>query len=168
MIPDSIELLVLDIDGVLTNGAVTLTATGETSQTIHTQDGCAIKSWLDMGGQVAILSGRKNEHVATRAQLLGIECVLTGVEDKRTEFVTMLDTLGCKAGATAYVGDDIPDLGVMQLCGYPIAVANALPAVKRAAMYVTRRPGGNGAVAEAIELLLRKNHQWTAAVAQGA
>lgn len=164
---DPIELLVLDIDGVLTDGAVTLTASGESSQTIHTQDGCALKTWLQLGRQAAILSGRKNEHVAARAQQLGIGCVLTGVEDKKAEFEHLLQRLGCPAQAVAYVGDDLPDLLSMRLCGLPIAVANAVPAVKRAALYVTRRSGGHGAVAETIELLLRRNQQWTAAIAQG-
>lgn len=168
MICESIELLVLDIDGVLTDGAVSLTADGESSQTIHTQDGCAIKSWLGMDRQVALLSGRKNEHVAERARQLGIECIHTGVEDKRADFLDILDRLGCEPATVAYVGDDLPDVGPMALAGYPIAVANARPTVKRAALYVTRSPGGAGAVAEVIEHLLRRNRQWTAAVAEGA
>ncbi len=164
---DPIELLVLDIDGVLTDGSVTLTDTGESSQTIHTQDGCALKTWLQLGRQAAILSGRKNEHVADRARQLGISWVRTGVDDKRADFEHLLQSLGCPAQAAAYVGDDLPDLVPMRLCGLPIAVANAVPTVKRAALYVTRRSGGHGAVAEAIELLLRRNQQWADAIAQG-
>ncbi len=163
---ESIELLILDVDGVLTDGSVTMTAEGESSQTVHVHDGCAIKMWQRCGGKAAILSGRKNEHVAARAQDLGIEWVLTGIEDKSRGFAEILASAGCEASAVGYIGDDVPDLGPMTRCGFPVAVANAVPAVKRAAAYVTRRRGGHGAVAEAVEFLLRKKKQWSAAIAR--
>jgi len=159
-----IELLILDVDGVLTDGSVTMTAAGESAQTVHVHDGCAIKLWQRCGGKAAILSGRQNEHVKERARDLGIEWILTGVEDKRARFDEILTWAGCDASAVGYIGDDLPDLGPMARCGFPIAVANAVPTVKRAALYVTRRRGGHGAVAEAVELLLRKKKQWSAAI----
>ena len=157
----SIELLILDVDGVLTDGGITMTPEGESSKTFHAQDGGAIKLWQRSGGKVAILSGRSSEVVVRRAADLGIEWVRTGVKDKCETYESLIALSGCDHGAVGYVGDDLPDVGPMSRCGFPVAVANAVPAVKRAASYVTRRRGGEGAVAEVVELLLRKRKWWS-------
>lgn len=160
MIPASIDLLILDVDGVLTDGRLTPLPGGEASKAFYVQDGCALKLWQRCGGQTAILSGRSDTAVLRRAAELGIECVRTGVSDKTAAYGEILASLGFRDAAVAYLGDDLPDLGPMARCGFPVAVANAASAVKRVATYVTRRGGGAGAVAEVVELLLRKRNQW--------
>ena len=175
-----IELLILDVDGVLTDGTVVPTAWQGNARNgkedlcstdgqenlcstvrFHTQDGCAIKLWQRCGGTVAILSGRSCETVRLRAAELGVEEVCLGVSDKLAVYEDILAAGGFGHEKTGYIGDDLPDLGPMRSCGFPVAVANAVPAVKRAAMYVTRRRGGCGAVAEVVELMLRKQKRWS-------
>ena len=152
--------MILDIDGVLTDGTITTDAEGEPFKVFHTQDGCAIKLWQRQGGQVALLSGREAPAIRRRAADLGIEHVHTGVSDKLPVYETILRETGCEDAVVAVVGDDLPDLGPMNRCAFPVAVANATPTTKRAAAYITRRRGGAGAVAEVIELLLRKRGRW--------
>lgn len=161
----SIDLLILDVDGVLTDGTVTTSSAGESGQTVSVQDGLAVKLWQQAGGVTSILSGRPNEHVAKRARELGVEHILTGVGDKAAGLTELLRSTGRKAATAAYIGDDLPDLPAMAACGFPVAVANAVPAVKRAAAYVTRRSGGEGVVAEVVEYLLRKKDRWSTVTA---
>ncbi len=168
MNPGVIELLILDVDGVLTDGRISAAIDGESGATFYAQDGCAIKLWQRCGGKVAILSGRANEAVARRAAELGIDWVQTGVADKLASYEAALALAGCRDPATAYIGDDLPDIGPMARCGFPVAVLNAVPAVKRVALYITRRRGGEGAVAEVVELLLRKRNRWSRALLEEA
>lgn len=161
----AIRLLILDVDGVLTDGRVTASRGGEDAKAFHVQDGCAIKVWQQHAGLVAVLSGRESSEVKRRAEELGIAWLRMGIDDKLLGFEELLQSAEVPASAVAYVGDDLPDLGPMRRSAWPVAVANAVPTVKRAAQYVTRRRGGEGAVAETIELLLRKQRRWSA---QGA
>ncbi len=156
----AIQLLILDVDGVLTDGCIVTTADGELQKAFYVQDGFALKRWQAAGHEVALLTGRESEAVAHRAAELGITRVCQGVEDKSSVYRSWLAEIGVSDKQVAYVGDDWPDLDVMRRVGLPIAVANAVPAVKRVADYVTRRRGGYGAVAEIIELILRKQNQW--------
>lgn len=151
----AIELLVLDVDGVLTDGGILIGPAGELTLAFHVQDGRAIKQWQARGGQIAILSGRDGGALDCRARELGIGVLRCGVKDKLAGYESVLADTGFADGATAYVGDDEPDLGPLSRAALPVAVANAVPRVKRAARYVTRRTGGQGAVAEVIELILR-------------
>lgn len=112
---------------------------------------------------MAVLSGRGEASVVRRAAELGIEWVQTGVSDKLVGYESILRESGRRDEAVAYVGDDLPDLPPMRRCGFPVAVANAAPSVKREAAYVTRRRGGEGAVAEVVELILRRRGQWARA-----
>ncbi len=155
-----IELLVLDVDGVLTDGHIVNGPDGEVCKFFHSQDGYAIKLYQRCGGTVALVTGRDGEVIRYRAAELGVEQVHTGVSDKLAVFESVLTDVGCAPASAAYVGDDLPDLGPMGRCGFAVAVANAVPAVKRVAEYVTRRRGGEGAVAEVIELILRKRNRW--------
>ena len=162
-------LLILDVDGVLTDGRLTYMRAGaDNPKTFFVQDGYAIKLWQRCGGGVAIISGRESRPVSRRAKELGIEHVHLGVHDKIRAYEEVLAAVGCSDEAVAYVGDDLPDLAPMRRCGFAVAVANAVGEVKRVADYITRRPGGAGAVAEVIELLLRKQGKWSQAVADGA
>ncbi|MBI1825496.1 MAG: HAD hydrolase family protein [Planctomycetes bacterium] len=155
-----IRLLVLDVDGVLTDGTIRLDKDGDHAKAFHVRDGWAIKKWLRQGGQIALISGRKSPEVRERARELGIEWVREGVSDKGAALDTLVTSIGMSARDAAFVGDDIPDLDAMRLCGFAVAVADASPTVKRVAGFVTRSNGGHGAVAEVIELLLRKENRW--------
>lgn len=156
-----IELLILDVDGVLTHGTLAYDAEGQRQKTFHVHDGGAIRLWRESGGHCAIISGRKSPAVESRARELGIDFVTQGVTDKIPAYVETCRSLGVEDRAVSYVGDDLLDLEPMRRCGYPIAVAGADPLVKRAARYVTRRAGGEGAVREAIERLMRFNGTWS-------
>jgi 3-deoxy-D-manno-octulosonate 8-phosphate phosphatase (KDO 8-P phosphatase) len=156
MDPKDIQIIVLDVDGVLTDGGVTPGASGDAGKRFNVRDGLAIKMWRDSGGRVAILSGRHSDEVSRRAAELKIEVVRQKVADKRAGLRDVLQALDAGPERTAYIGDDVPDLPAMADCGFGVAVADAAPAMKKRAHFVTRRRGGEGAVAEFIEWLMRK------------
>lgn len=163
---DSIKLLILDVDGVLTDGGLPYSADGSASKQFFVQDGGAMRLWQRMGGTISILSGRQSPAVETRAKDLGISLVMQGIADKLAACDELCRRAGVTDAQTCVMGDDLIDMPPMKRCGFAIAPANALPVVKRAAHYVTRRAGGEGAVAEAIERLLRRNGSWSAALRQ--
>lgn len=158
------KLLILDVDGVLTGGDLPYDAGGNSFKSFHVQDGGAVRLWQNAGGLVAVISGRLSPAVEARARELGIEHVVQGVTDKQPAYETFLQRAGVTDPETSVVGDDLLDIPLMRRCGYSIAVANALPLVKRSARYVTRRRGGQGAIAEAVERLMRLNGTWSDAV----
>jgi 3-deoxy-D-manno-octulosonate 8-phosphate phosphatase (KDO 8-P phosphatase) len=153
-------VLILDVDGVLTDGGIVYSDSGCELKQFQVQDGDAIKRWRLAGHQTALLSGRTSAVVKRRAAELGIEHVEQGCTDKGAGVAALLDRLQVRDEAVCYMGDDTLDLPPMRRCGFPAAVANAGPVVKQAAQYVTRRAGGRGAVAEVVELLLRKQGRW--------
>ncbi len=159
-----IRLLILDVDGVMTPGELPYGDGGNVEKCFHVQDGSAIKLWMNGGGRVAIISGRKSPAVNRRAADLGITFVAQGVTNKTIPFEKACSELQAEPAETAVIGDDLLDLPILTRCGYPIAVANAVPTVKRAARYVTRRTGGAGAINEAVERLLRHNGTWEQAI----
>ena len=160
-----IRLLILDVDGVLTDGTIFIDDAGRQMRGFHIQDGLGIALWKAVGGKVAILTSKRSEAVMTRARMLGIDLVQQGAEDKLPGFERILADAGVAGEQTAYVGDDLLDAAVMRRAGYPIAVANAVDEVKQIARYVTCRPGGQGAVREAVEHLLKSAGLWEAALA---
>lgn len=157
-----IKLLILDVDGVLTPGDLPYGPSGVEIKTFYVQDGGAIRLWLAAGNSAAIISGREAPAVITRARDLGVTFIRQCVRDKLPPFEEACREFAVSDAQSAFVGDDWLDLPPMRRCGYPIAVANATPGVKRAARYVCRRNGGKGAVHEAIERLFRHNGQWSA------
>ena len=157
---DAIHLLILDVDGVLTDGSIVMGESGSVTKVFSVHDGYALKLWRRVGHEIAILSGRTSPAVERRAAELGIEAVRQGCEDKLAVYDRLLEAVRATDAAVCYVGDDAPDLPPMRRCTFPVAVANAVPVVKQTAQYVTRRPGGAGAVAEVIELILRKQRRW--------
>ena len=160
-----IRLLVLDADGVLTDGAILIDDAGQQSRAFHIQDGLGVTMWRSVGRQVGILTSKRSEAVSARAKMLGIELIEQGAEDKLPGLERMLSSAGVSKSQTAYVGDDLLDAAVMRQVGYPIAVANAVDEIKSIAQHVTSRSGGQGAVREAIEHLLKREDQWQAALA---
>ena len=163
-----IQLLCLDVDGVLTDGSINLDDLGVETKRFHVRDGTALRIWMDLGFQVAIITGRRGMGVRYRATELGIKHVIQGSADKRRDFDTLLETLEMTTAQAAMVGDDLPDLSVMRACGYPMAVADAVTEIKQIAAFTTVRPGGQGAVREAIEHLLKAKGQWNQALAMFA
>ena len=147
-------MLVLDVDGVLTDGSIMYDDAGREMKTFHARDGFGIEMLQRAGVEVAILSGRKTPAVARRARELGIERCIQGSRDKVRDFKVLLGSLRLEAKAAAYVGDDVPDLKVMGLAGLAVAVADAHPSVKKAADHVTKIPGGRGAVREVADMIV--------------
>jgi len=155
-----VKLLLLDVDGVLTEGGVTWTNEGIEQKTFHIRDGLGIRLWQRAGGRTGIVTGRASRVVQLRAEELGIGIVRQGVEDKLETTAAILAECGVAWEQTAFVGDDLPDLAVMMRCGVGVAVANAASEVIEAAAIVTRLPGGQGAVREVIEQLLKARGSW--------
>ena len=149
-----IKLLVLDVDGVLTDGRLWYGNTGEELKAFHIQDGLGIKLLLRSGVDIAIITGRRSALVARRAKELGIRHVIQGREDKLVALETMRTELGIELEQIAYVGDDLPDLSAIRAAGLGIAVANAVAVVAEHAAHKTVRCGGDGAVREVCELIL--------------
>ncbi|MDX2018320.1 MAG: HAD hydrolase family protein [Planctomycetota bacterium] len=150
-----IRLLILDVDGVLTDGAITLDADGREIKSFSVRDGLGLKVWHKLGLHSAIISGRNSPIVAKRAETLGIGMVFQGSHDKLPALAEAMKRTGATRDEVAYVGDDWPDAPIFAAVGLPIAVADAEPSVKSLARLVTHRPGGRGAVREVIELLLK-------------
>lgn len=156
----SLRLLLLDVDGVLTDGGITYGSGGTELLTFHVRDGLAIQMAQAAGIRVAILSGRKSEAVIRRAGELGVTEVVLGTTDKLAAFRDLLSRHHLTAGQTAYVGDDVGDLPLLGEVGLSATVADAPLEVRRAVDVVTRLPGGAGAVRELIEALLRARGAW--------
>lgn len=150
-----IQLLCLDVDGVLTDGAILIDDHGVETKRFHVRDGTGLRMWMKAEGHVALITGRRGMALRHRADELGIRHVLQGSTDKLADFRGLLEQLDLKASQAAMLGDDLPDLPIMRLCGYPMAVADAVPEVRSVARFVCVHPGGNGAVREAIEHLLQ-------------
>jgi 3-deoxy-D-manno-octulosonate 8-phosphate phosphatase (KDO 8-P phosphatase) len=159
-----IELLVLDVDGVLTDGSITYTDGGVEIKAFHVRDGSGLKLWQRQGRRAAVISGRSSRAVAVRAAELGIDPVIQGAPDKLAAYRQLLAGVGVGPERVCFVGDDLPDLPPLCNCGLAVAVADACPEVRAEAHYVTRAPGGRGAVREVIELLLRSQGRWQAVV----
>jgi 3-deoxy-D-manno-octulosonate 8-phosphate phosphatase (KDO 8-P phosphatase) len=163
-----VQLLLLDVDGVLTDGGVTWNNQGIESKTFHIRDGLGLKLWQRAGGRTGIVTGRSSHVVQLRAAELGIGIVRQGVEDKLDSTAAILAETGLAWEETAFIGDDLPDLPVIARAGVGIAVADACSEVRAAAAVVTQLPGGRGAVREAVERLLRARGSWEAIVARYA
>ena len=155
-----IEMLVLDVDGVLTDGSITYSDRGEESKTFHVRDGSGLKVWTKLGKQAAIITGRRSVIVDRRAVELGIATVIQGADDKQAALAKMLVEAGLTAAQVCCIGDDLPDVPMLRACGLAIAVADAGDEAKAVADYVTRTPGGRGAVREAIEWIMRAQGIW--------
>ncbi len=151
---NDIRLLVLDVDGVLTDGRLYFTARGEQMKCFHVRDGAGIKQVLKAGLQVAVISGRRSKAVDQRLGELGVTWIRQGIEDKLAALRELLDILNLEPHAVASIGDDSADLPIFEVARLAIAVADAHPSVKSQAHFITQAPGGRGAVREVCDLLL--------------
>ena len=158
--PGRVRLFVMDVDGTLTDGTITYAEDGSEWKSFHARDGMGVHL-LSLAGIVpAIVTGRSSAIVLRRAQELGIEDVVQGSRDKAAAVRTLRERLGFSAAAVAYIGDDLSDLPALREAGFSAAPSDAADEVVRAVHFVCTRPGGRGAVREAVEALLRREGVW--------
>jgi len=156
----NIQLLILDVDGVLTDGGIIRDDAGQQIKRFHVRDGAGIVLWRRLGKDVAIITGKESPVVTHRAEELGIQCVYQNAGNKLDVYDQVKEELGVRDAEIAYVGDDLPDLPVMRKVAMPIAVADAVDEVKEVAKHVTKNAGGHGAVRDAIEFLCKEMGIW--------
>jgi 3-deoxy-D-manno-octulosonate 8-phosphate phosphatase (KDO 8-P phosphatase) len=155
-----IEFLVVDVDGVLTEGGIVHGSAGLELKHFHVRDGFGLKCWQQAGKRAAIITGRSSPIVESRAREVGIETVVQGVTEKLPAYRQLLAEMGLAARQVCYVGDDLPDLPPLRHCGLAVAVADAIAEVRGEAHYVTHKAGGRAAVRETIEMILRCQGFW--------
>jgi 3-deoxy-D-manno-octulosonate 8-phosphate phosphatase (KDO 8-P phosphatase) len=155
-----IELLLLDVDGVLTDGGIIYGDDGREWKVFHVRDGSGLKIWHLAGKRSAVISGRNSHVVEVRAAELGVSLVLQGAGDKRPAYQQVLAEMDVRSEQVCFIGDDVPDLPILRNCGLAVAVADACAEVRLAAHYVTCAAGGRGAVREMVELILRCQNRW--------
>jgi len=155
-----IKLVIMDVDGVMTDGSIAVNADGTEQKIFNVKDGSGIKYLMRSGIQTAILSGRECPPVGRRAENLGIDHCVTGALDKLPAYRRLLEEVGLSDSEVCYIGDDLPDIPPMRCAGFPVAVADAAEETRQFAAYVTRAPGGRGAVREVAEMILRAQDKW--------
>ncbi len=151
----NIKLLLLDVDGVLTDGGIIYDDRGVETKVFNVKDGLGIRLLLNEGIQVGIVTGRRSQVLYRRCEDLGIDLVFDGIRDKAAAFDTILERTGLSPGETAFMGDDLPDLPIMKRAGVSIAVSDAHEACIEFADLVTNLKGGTGAVREVCEMILK-------------
>jgi 3-deoxy-D-manno-octulosonate 8-phosphate phosphatase (KDO 8-P phosphatase) len=156
-----IKLLLMDCDGVLTDGRITLLENGDEEKSFHTRDGHGLVLMHRAGLQSGIISGRTSGLVERRARELGMHFVRQGTWDKVKDFEELLSEAGLSEHEVAYVGDDVTDIPLMQRSELAVAVADATDETRAVAHYVTRLPGGFGAVREVTDLILKAQGRWS-------
>jgi 3-deoxy-D-manno-octulosonate 8-phosphate phosphatase (KDO 8-P phosphatase) len=156
----SIQLLLLDVDGVLTDGAIIYSQDGSETKIFNVQDGLGLKLAMANGIQVGIVTGRKSPALDHRCRDLGIRYSFAGVQDKAKILEKIAEQTGVAPEHTAYMGDDLPDLSLMRRVGLSIAVSDAHETVLENADWTTSATGGNGAVREVCEALLKTQGKW--------
>ena len=159
-----IRCLVLDVDGVLTKGEITYTSSGEELKTFHAKDGMGLAIAHTMGLQTAIITGRTSPIVERRAKELKISHVQMGIHNKSAGLQVVLDTLQVEPQEVAYMGDDLNDLGVMSRVGLAMTPQDGVLEIKDIAHYICQANGGEGAVREAVEYILKREGLWEEAV----
>lgn len=157
---ENIRLLLLDSDGVLTRGDIVYTEDGGESKSFNVRDGFGIRMLKNAGIFVGIITGRRSKALERRARELGVDFCHCGAKDKKALLDSILEQTGCSSLQTAFVGDDLPDIAIMKCVGTAIAVADAHEAVKQIACMVTRNQGGQGAVREVCESILKTKGLW--------
>lgn len=157
---EPILLVLSDVDGVLTDGSIVIDNAGIESKTFHVRDGMAIKLWQRSGFEFGLLTARHSQIVKLRAAELGISIVRQGFEEKLPIAREIFQQLDLEPSQVCYIGDDLPDLPVLSVVGLPVAVADAAQEVKDAARWITKSPGGRGAVRELVERLLKAKGCW--------
>ena len=150
-----ITFLILDVDGVLTDGKLIYNNNGIELKAFDVKDGYGLVRLRQSGIKLGIITAKSSSIVETRAKDLGIDALYQNVTDKRSAYADIKAKYDLTDDTIAYIGDDVPDLGVLKLTGVPIAVHDAVEAVKSSAVYITKKCGGNGAVREVVELIMQ-------------
>ena len=159
---EGINWLVLDVDGVLTDGTIILRGDGTESKVFNLHDGHGIKLWMRAGGNVTLISGRASMATQCRAEQLNIKHVFQDCHKKLPVLKEFLDRMQIDPGSVAYVGDDLLDIPGVRHAGFGVAVANAVQELKDQADYITTCRGGDGAVREVVEYILKRAGKWDA------
>ncbi|MGQ9605663.1 MAG: KdsC family phosphatase [Thermogutta sp.] len=160
----NVEIILCDVDGVLTDGRIFLDNHGIETKAFHVRDGLAVRLWKRTGRSMAWITQRHSRIVEMRAAELGVDLLRQGVNDKLSASWEVLAELGYSADQAAYLGDDLPDLPVFREVVFAAAVADAAEEVRASAHYVTRASGGRGALREVVELLLRSGREWESVI----
>ncbi len=155
-----IKMILSDVDGVLTDGSITLDNSGIETKSFYVRDGFAIRAWSKAGFQFGILTARNSQIVKLRAAELGIQWVRQGFEDKLPAAREMIQQAGLEMSEVCYIGDDIPDMPVMYEVGLSAAPSDAAAEVRQNAKWVMQANGGRGAVRELVERLLKAKGRW--------
>jgi 3-deoxy-D-manno-octulosonate 8-phosphate phosphatase (KDO 8-P phosphatase) len=155
-----IKLLLMDCDGVLTDGRLWLTGDDDEQKSFNTHDGLGLSLWHRAGLRSGIITGRSSRVLARRARELGVEFLCQGNPDKTAAFEQLLQEAGVEENEVAFVGDDLPDIPIMNRAELAVAVADAVEEVRSVAHYITRAAGGRGAVREVIEIILKSQGRW--------
>jgi 3-deoxy-D-manno-octulosonate 8-phosphate phosphatase (KDO 8-P phosphatase) len=156
----NVKAFVFDVDGVLSRDVSPLDSNGEPMRTANVKDGYAIRNAIALGYPIAIISGGKNENIRKRHQYLGITDIYIAVKDKLSCFNEFLSTHKISAETVLFMGDDLPDLELMELSGIPTCPADAVTEIKLLAKYISDRNGGEGCVRDVIEQVLRAQGKW--------
>jgi 3-deoxy-D-manno-octulosonate 8-phosphate phosphatase (KDO 8-P phosphatase) len=156
----TIKLLLFDVDGVLTDGSILINDHGVESKRFYVRDGFAMKAAMTLGLKIGVLTGRNSVSVNLRMSELGIDLLMQGVTEKAAGFETLCQRAGVSEEEASFLGDDLNDLPALLRCGYPMAVADAIPEVRQEVRYVTHARGGRGAAREAIEHILKGQERW--------
>lgn len=155
-----ITTIILDVDGVLTNSLVTITTDGQLLRQMNIKDGYAMKTAVDAGLKICIISGGKNDGVKSRLQNLGIQDVCLGIHDKIEKFHEIKDAYQLNTDEILYMGDDLPDYPVMKLVGLPCCPQDAAPEIKAISKYISPKNGGDGCVRDVLEQILKIQGKW--------
>lgn len=155
-----ISTFIFDVDGVLTDGTVAVFPNGELVRTMHIKDGYALKTAVDMGYNVCIISGGTNPAVKSRLQALGITDIYLGAHYKTEQLDEYLDIYNIDPANVLYMGDDIPDIPVMKICGLATCPKDAVPEVQHISGYISQKKGGKGCVRDVIEQVLKVQDKW--------
>ena len=156
----NISTFIFDVDGVLTNGMLTIMPDGELVRHMNVKDGYAIKIALNKGFKVCIISGGTNQAVKSRLAALGISDIYLGAHNKIQQYNEIVDKYNLNPEHILYMGDDIPDIPVMQKVGMPSCPNDAVPEVQRTAKYISNHKGGEGCVRDVIEQVLKVQKKW--------
>lgn len=161
---NKIKLLILDVDGVLTDGRIIYDSEGRQIKFFYVQDGLGVRLLKAVGIKTILITAKPSRTIEYRARDMMVEKVYEGIHPKTRVLGEILETHAIKEEEICYVGDDLVDLGMMKIVGFPVAVANACREIKDSAGYITRKSGGNGAVREIAELILTTQGKWGEAV----
>lgn len=157
---NNITTFIFDVDGVLTDGSIQVTTTGELLRSMNIKDGFALRFAVNAGYNIAIISAGTNEGVKIRLEGLGIKDVYLGAYDKVTQFEAYIKANNIKPEHILYMGDDVPDYPVMKLVGLPTCPQDAIPEIKAISKYISHKKGGEGAGRDVIEQVLKVQGKW--------